>query len=197
MLPTDANIEKPMCALVAQIEHAGAEGTALRYERDVALLGRDGQERRVEPYRGTDHSEAVGADDPHRRVLEDPADLLLERRPSLAGLPEARRHHDGAADVDARAGFDHFRDALRRHSHHGEVDVRRDLRDGRVALEAEDLAVLGVDGEDLASPRRHQVVHDRAADGALGLTRADQRDGLWIEHLAHIRHLGPGSLIRF
>ncbi len=171
------------------VEHAGAQRTALRDERDVARLGVDLQERCVEADRRADDAQAVGPDDAHRAVAQDGSDALVEQRALCARLGEAGRYDDRATDACGHALLEHVGHRGGGCRDHREVDPGGSLADALVRLQAEDRLVLGVDRVDSAPGRRHRVVHDGAAHRALGLRGADDGDRLGVEHPFHKEHL--------
>ncbi len=167
------------------VEHARAEGAALRDQSDVPGLGLDGEKRCVEPHGGADDAQAVGSHDAHRAVLEDVADPLLELGARGPRLREARRDDDGAAHARRGALCQHVGDGRCRRRDHREIDGAGNLADSRVGRQAEDRRVLGVDRVDRAPGRSHRVLHDRSADGSFGLRGTDDGDRAGVEQRVH------------
>ena len=118
--------------------------------------------------------------------LQDVADLLLEVSARFAPVSEKPAETTIAPCTPAgHALREHVGHGRRRRGDHREVDLGRDVADARVRLESEDRLVLGVDRVDRRARPSHRVVHDRPADRAFGLRRADNGDGLWVEHPLH------------
>ena len=161
--------------LAAQLDRVAA---ALRDEADRPALLREvaaGQERVAA--RRTVHAEAVRPDDANA-LRRDAPDLLLQRHPlRVARLREAGAVDLRAVDALRQALAEHLRHQRRRHHDVGGVDGLRDVGDGRVDAQAEDLAAAGVDGEQPPFEAEvDQRVEEAAAPSVLVRGSADDRE---------------------
>ena len=185
MLPTEANIEKPTCALDRPVEHAGAQRAALRDERDVAGSGVMLRKEALSPTVGRMMPRQFGPTTRIGLVAQDLADARSRRAPSLPvsrSRPTRRWRRARRLPRTARARRARSPPASRRSRGRSRLGH---VADARNALQAEDGLVARVDREHRTTGRGHQVVHDGPADRALGLSGADHGDRLWVEHSAH------------
>ena len=151
---------------------------------------RVGREGGVEADRGVDHTEAVGADEPHAVAAGHVAQLGLSADVAHLAEPGAQ-HHDArhalrralAHDVDHGGGGD---------GDDRQVDGAGDVEHGRIRLHAGDLLGAGVDrihrpGE----PAGQQVAECLVPDRVRVAAGADHRHRPRSEHAGHRCCLGP------
>jgi hypothetical protein len=187
-------------ALQRPVEHRRAQRARLRDERDVTVLGECRREARVQVDARDDDAEAVGAEDPHPvEACAHLADLLLEPLAGVAGLLEARRDDDEAADPGLAAGRDLPRDLVGARADDGEIGRPRHVRQVGVAGHAEHRLVGGVHRVDHpVEAAAHQVAEDLATD-AVGIRRhVDESDASGIEDAVQVldAHAGPRASAR-
>jgi hypothetical protein len=162
------------------------QGPALAHQPDLAVGETIGVEhhRRAECQTMVRHDEshAVGPDQTHAAVAGDRDELGLARGSLVAGLGEAGRDDDAAAD--AGGGRLAYRGHQRRAGHRQDRDIGRRRRggDGRVRASPKHLAAPWVDREDLAGePVTDEKVHDASAELVLAVGGSEDGDRAGVQ----------------
>jgi hypothetical protein len=160
---------------VRPVEDRGADGARLRHEREPARQRRHRREGGVEPGVGAHQAETVGAEQAHSAALRLGEQPGLEPAPGLAGFGKAAGKDRRGAHTGRARLRDDLRDALRRRNDDGEIRRPRQVAQPRVAGNAVQLPVFGVDrGQRATQLARGQVAPDQPPERALALGRADQ-----------------------
>ena len=169
-------------------EAAGLKRARHRARAEVRLVG-DAAERGPHPRLQRQHALAVGADDAHAGLGNRALQLVLELAALGTGLPEAGGQHHRKRDLRLAAVADRLRDGRCRHRDDGEVARLPDRRRIRIALEAVQLGILGVDREDAALEAGTLQRLDRVpADAGEVGGRTDDGDAARVEQAleAHV-----------
>ena len=173
------------------VEDGRDERARLAHERDVTGERVLGGERRVQPHGRADDADAVRPDEVEVVLARERREVGLPGRALVAGLAEARRDHDDVAHAGLGDLADDVEGGPDGDGHDGEVDGLGGLADVAEGRPAEDRLAVGVDRDDLAVEVGEQVLHERPADRARPVGRADDRDALGGEQPGEVRHRFP------
>ena len=173
---------EPEVAARRSFEEREAERAALRREADVAGGNGPRGEGGVQPRRRRCDPEAVRAEQARPVRTHERQQLLLTHTSLGTVLGKAGRDDADRADARAQRRFGRGQDVLARDADDDELEVVRDLLDGRIRAHAADrlrVAVHRVGGAgELAG---EDVAEELAADRAAARGRADDGDGSRLE----------------
>lgn len=159
------------------VENRRAQRARLRNQADRAAIGATIGEGGVQADLRPHDSQTVGADQTDAVATGAFQRGALERGALGAGFGKACRNHDGGADTRAAAGFHDLGDRLWLRGDDRQIEPLRNVFDRRIAHQAMDLLVLGIDREQLALETRvEHVSNQHGTDGALTFAGSDHGD---------------------
>ena len=156
------------------------QAPALRDERHTAMAQRlrevaaKGHDVRLD----VDEAHAVRPADAHAALRERAQARTARVAGAVAALAKSGREYDRGPNAVRVGLLQHVAGGVGGRRDHDAIDRRRQARDVRIALAAEDLVVARIDGEDVALETPFFQVGDDVRAPPATLRRPDHRDGL-------------------
>ena len=178
--------------LKTPVEDGGAKRPALADKTDIPRSRNFAGEGGVKPGQRVHHPEAVGTDDPHLSPPGFFENLLFEPGPFFAALFKTGRNDNGGFDPGPDTFLNNSRDGRGGDHNHRQVDLGRDLTDGRIGFDPHHAGTFWIHGKNGPAERMaDEVPDDRAADTPFGLSRPDHGDVGRFEK--NVKGLRPGT----